>query len=441
MINTKKVGFISLGCDKNRVDLEKIIYKFKSYGFEIVSEKEKANIIIINTCAFLESARQESVDTILEVAQLKNKTQLEKVVVTGCLNELQICDLQESLPEVDLFVKVKDNDKIIELINQMYDINEYKEIYNCKNVLDRVLTTPQNYAYLKIADGCNNFCSYCNIPFIRGRYKSELKENLINEAKNLCNEGVSEIILVAQDLTKYGEDLPENNGNLVALIRELSKIKKLKWIRLLYCYPENITDELIDEIANNTKLCKYIDIPLQHINNRILKQMNRRGTKEDIETVINKLRKKIPDIAIRTTFILGFPGETDEEFNELNQFVKDEKLSQVGFFEYSNEEGTRSYNFKPQIPKKIKDSRLKAISQTQFNVLTDINQKFINKKFEVVVDSINNNIATCRSQYLAPNVDSVIYVTNDNSLKEGNYYNVVITNIDKYDFKGEKTNE
>ena len=336
-ILNKKVGFISLGCDKNRVDLENMIFQIKSAGFEIVNKPQEANIILINTCAFLESARRESIENILEMSQYKSN-KLEKLIVTGCINELNYEDLQSSLPEVDAFVKIKDNDKIVQIICDLYKTN-----LNVKNLHGRVITTPNHYAYLKISEGCNNFCTYCLIPYIRGRYKSIPIDILVNETKNLANQGVKEIILVAQDITKYGIDI-YGKKSLVKLIREISKINKIEWIRLLYCYPEEVDDDLILEIKNNDKVVKYLDIPLQHISNKILKAMNRRSTKEDIEQLFNKLKKNIPNIVLRTTFILGFPGETDQDFNEILDFIKIHKINNVGFFKYSREEGTVAYN-------------------------------------------------------------------------------------------------
>ena len=336
-ILNKKVGFISLGCDKNRVDLENMIFQIKSAGFEIVNKPKEANIILINTCAFLESARRESIENILEMSQYKSN-KLEKLIVTGCINELNYEDLQSSLPEVDAFVNIKDNDKIVQIICDLYKTN-----LNVKNLHGRVITTPNHYAYLKISEGCNNFCTYCLIPYIRGRYKSIPIDILVNETKNLANQGVKEIILVAQDITKYGIDI-YGKKSLVKLIREISKINKIEWIRLLYCYPEEVDDDLILEIKNNDKVVKYLDIPLQHISNKILKAMNRRSTKEDIEQLFNKLKKNIPNIVLRTTFILGFPGETDQDFNEILDFIKIHKINNVGFFKYSREEGTVAYN-------------------------------------------------------------------------------------------------
>ncbi len=428
-ILNKKVGFISLGCDKNRVDLENMIFQIKSTGFEIVNKPQEANIILINTCAFLESARRESIENILEMSQYKSN-KLEKLIVTGCINELNYEDLQSSLPEVDAFVKIKDNDKIVQIICDLYKTN-----LNVKNLHGRVITTPNHYAYLKISEGCNNFCTYCLIPYIRGRYKSIPIDILVNETKNLANQGVKEIILVAQDITKYGIDI-YGKKSLVKLIREISKINKIEWIRLLYCYPEEVDDDLILEIKNNDKVVKYLDIPLQHISNKILKAMNRRSTKDDIEQLFNKLKKNIPNIVLRTTFILGFPGETDQDFNEILDFIKIHKINNVGFFKYSREEGTVAYNLSNQISETIKDDRLKIATQLQFEIQNKLLDNYINQNFKVIIDESFENYSIGRFYGQCPNIDSIIYI--NQKLNLGEFYNIKIINKLDYDLEGEK---
>ena len=428
-ILNKKVGFISLGCDKNRVDLENMIFQIKSAGFEIVNKPQEANIILINTCAFLKSARRESIENILEMSQYKSN-KLEKLIVTGCINELNYEDLQSSLPEVDAFVKIKDNDKIVQIICDLYKTN-----LNVKNSHGRVITTPNHYAYLKISEGCNNFCTYCLIPYIRGRYKSIPIDILVNETKNLANQGVKEIILVAQDITKYGIDI-YGKKSLVKLIREISKINKIEWIRLLYCYPEEVDDDLILEIKNNDKVVKYLDIPLQHISNKILKAMNRRSTKEDIEQLFNKLKKNIPNIVLRTTFILGFPGETDQDFNEILDFIKIHKINNVGFFKYSREEGTVAYNLSNQISETIKDDRLKIATQLQFEIQNKLLDNYINQNFKVIIDESFENYSIGRFYGQCPNIDSDIYI--NQKLNLGEFYNIKIINKLDYDLEGEK---
>ena len=432
-LTKKKIGFISLGCDKNRVDLEKIIYSFKSAGFSITPNYEDANIIIINTCSFILDARKESIDSILEIIPLK-QLNLEKIVVTGCLNNMNYSDLADSLPEVDLFVKVEDNKNIVRMVSDLYNV-KYEFTSRVKE-LDRILTTPNHYAYLKIADGCDNFCTYCTIPYIRGRFKSEPIEKIIKEATHLVDNGVSEIILVAQDVTKYGSDI-YGKPSLVTLLQQMEKIKKLKWIRLLYCYPDLITDELIDEMARNKKVCHYIDIPLQHVSDPVLKLMNRRTNNFQICSIIEKFRKKIPDISIRTTFILGFPNESDNNFMELCGFVEKYKLDNVGFFKYSKEEGTPASKLLNQIPQKVKSDRLRILSNIQYQIIKEKHKSQIGQIFDCVVDEIVDGWAICHSDKLCPTVDSVVYVNSD-KLNIGDYIKVKILKIRKYDYIGER---
>lgn len=425
----KKVGFISLGCDKNRVDLEKIIFDIKAFGFEIVNNPEDANIIIINTCAFLESARMEAIENILEMSGFK-RSNLEKLIVTGCINELNYSDLQSSLPEVDAFVNIKDNEKIINIICNLYNINEK---FNPTN--GRMLTTPNYYAYLKISDGCNNFCSYCLIPYIRGRYKSRTIEDIIDEANTLADSGVEELILVAQDVTKYGFDL-YGKKSIIQLIRELSKIEKIKGIRLLYCYPEEIDDELISEIRDNEKVIKYLDIPLQHVSDKILKMMNRRSTKANIINLFNKLKKEIPQIVLRTTFILGFPGESDEDFYEIIDFIRTQRINNVGFFKYSREEGTRAFDFENQIDEDTKQERLNIASQEQYYIQSSLLDECIGKVYEVVIDESYEDYSIGRYYGQCPQIDSCIYISE--KLEIGNVYKIKIYDKSDYDLKGER---
>lgn len=425
----KKIGFVSLGCDKNRVDLEKMIFNIKNAGFQIVNNPSEANIIIINTCSFLENSRLESIENILEMSSFKNAN-LEKLIVTGCLNELNYPDLNTSLPEVDSFVNIKDNDKIVEIIFSLFD---YK--YKFDFLDGRILTTPNHYAYIKIAEGCNNFCSYCLIPYIRGRYKSRDIEDIISEARTLAKSGVKELILVAQDVTKYGTDL-YGEKRLTELLRKLSEIEDIKWIRLLYCYPEEIDDNLISEIKNNEKVVKYLDIPLQHISNKILKDMNRKSTKEKIYELFNKLQTTIPNIVLRTTFILGFPNEDENDFNEIIKFIKKFKLDNVGFFKYSREEGTRSFNFENQIDENTKEERLQIVSQIQFDIQKAIHESYIEKTFEVIVDESYDGYSIARFYGQCPQIDSFIII--NEKLEAGKFYKIKITQINDYDLIGEK---
>lgn len=426
----KTVGFISLGCDKNRVDLEKIIFNLKNFGLKIVTDPDEANIIIVNTCAFLESARLESIQNILEMSQYKNNSVLEKLIVTGCLNELNYQDLQSSMPEVDRFVNVKDNENIISIIASLYDVDpEYQYIDN------RILTTPKHYAYLKISEGCNNFCTYCLIPYIRGRYKSTPMEDLTNQAVNLASRGVKELIIVAQDVTKYGIDLYKKKM-LVPLLQELSKIDGIEWIRLLYCYPEEIDDELITEIKNNKKILKYLDIPLQHISTPILKAMNRRSNFESIQELFSKLQSEIPNISLRTTFILGFPNEQEEDILKIETFLKRFKLNNVGFFAYSREEGTKAYDLPNQIDEDKKQERLEYLSNIQFDIVQENNESLIGKTFDIIVDEVFDGYSVGRYYGQCPTIDSVVYINEE--LEIGSIYKIKITNKLDYDLEGER---
>lgn len=434
----KKVALITLGCDKNRVDAEQMLYFLKQFGFEFSSNALEAEIVIVNTCAFLNASRKESLETIISIK--RNSSKLEKLIVTGCLSQKNLTELEKNLTEADLILPLKENKFIVKHILNLYDIKENFVPEFCN--LNRVISTPKHYAYLKIADGCDNFCSYCTIPFIRGRYKSVQMDQLVSEAKELVNNGVKEIILVAQDVTKYGFDL-YNEYKLVDLIKNLSEIENLKWIRLLYCYPELITDELISEIDNNPKVCKYIDIPLQHVSNRILKLMNRKGDKQKIEEIIQKLRNCKNYISIRSTFIMGFPSEKHKEVKEISSFLKQYNLNNVGFFAYSKEEGTKAYFMKKQIPNFIKNIRVKKLQKIQNNVIINNNKNFINKILTCVCEQTVDGEIYFRSEYNAPIIDTFVYATNMDKfkLKVGSFYKIKIIDINNIDLVGEIINE
>ncbi|MGN1208139.1 MAG: 30S ribosomal protein S12 methylthiotransferase RimO, partial [Christensenellales bacterium] len=407
----KKIALVTLGCDKNRVDAEQMLYFLKQFGFEFTSDAQKAEIVIVNTCAFLNASRKESLDTILSIRH--NSKVLEKLVVTGCLSQKNYEELKQNLVEADLILPLKENKFIVKHILSLYGIEESFVPSFCN--LNRVVSTPSNYAYLKIADGCDNFCSYCTIPFIRGRYKSAQMDRLVDEAKAMVYSGVKEIILIAQDVTKYGYDL-YGDYKLVELIKKLSEIEGLKWIRLLYCYPELITDKLIEEIDNNPKVCKYIDIPLQHVSNRILKLMNRKGDKQKIEDTIQKLRNCKNYISIRSTFILGFPTEKRKEVKEIAEFLEKYKLNNVGFFAYSKEEGTKAYYMKKQIPNFIKNIRVKKLQKIQDNVIINNNRNLIGKTLVCVCEENFENESSAnfyfRSEYNSPVIDTIVIAKN-----------------------------
>jgi len=436
MLRNKLFGVISLGCDKNRVDTEKLLGLLKRNGCELTSDLSKAQIVIVNTCAFLQSAREEAIQTILECAEYK-KQNLEKLVVTGCLPQKFIGELFKPLQEVDVFLGINDYQKIFETLENSYkqDIRINCVGQGCDEYkTERVLTTDEHYAYLKIADGCYNHCTYCLIPKIRGKYRSYPMENLIKEAEELGE--LSELILVAQDVTRYGEDLYGKN-TLVKLLQKLTALDNIQKIRLLYCYPDVITDELIDEIANNEKIIKYLDIPLQHSEDRVLKLMNRKGKRAEYLTLLKKLRAKIPDIAIRSTFISGFPTETEEEFLNMQTFLKQANFVNCGFFAYSKEPDTGAYKMKPQIHHATKKRRVKALYETQKEISKKILQGFVGKSIEVLCDGIDyeKGCFVGRAYFNAPDIDGKVYFHAANAM-QGEYYRVKIERSDAYDLYG-----
>ncbi|EDK33485.1 30S ribosomal protein S12 methylthiotransferase RimO [Clostridium kluyveri] len=434
-----KVGLISLGCDKNRVDSEIILGNVKS-AYEIVTDPKLADFIIINTCGFIESAKQESIDTILEMSQYKGKYNCRGIVVTGCLAQRYGIELMELLPEIDIMLGVNDYDKLVENINNFISDKQNK-IHNCGysdlniNEGKRILTTKSHTAYLRIAEGCDNYCTYCIIPKIRGKYRSRSIENILQECNELSLRGVKEVILIAQDTTRYGIDL-YNKKMLPELMRSISKIEGIEWIRLLYCYPEEITEDIIDEIALNDKVCNYIDIPLQHISDNILKLMGRRGRKKDILRNINELRKKINDISIRTTIIVGFPGESEEDFKELKNFIENIKFDNLGVFKYSREEGTRAYKMKDQVSEELKTAREGELMMLQKHIIYSMQKYKIGNKYKVLVEGKKEGVWYGRNYAMAPDIDGVIYIKSKKELKVGTMIDVKITNSVEYDLVG-----
>ena len=429
----KKVSAISLGCDKNRVDLEHMLGKIKEYGFKVIEDINDAEIIIVNTCSFIAPAVKEAIDNII-IAINQKKLKCEKVIVTGCLTERYLDEIKSEFPEVDAFVKIKDNDTILSVIFDLYNV-DYKNKYR-GNI--RLLTTYNHYAYLKIADGCNNGCAYCTIPRIRGRYRSVPMDELVKEAKELASQGVKELIIVAQDITRYGEDIYKKNS-LIELLEKLSKIKGIEWIRLHYCYPEMVTDELLTYIQNNPKICKYLDIPLQHIDNKILKDMNRNCDEQQTRDLISKIKTDYPNFAIRTTYIVGFPGETRFQFNKLLKFIKQSKLNNVGFFPYYREEKTKAYFMKKQIPNFIKKLRLKKIEKAQEQVANELNKARVGQIVRILIDYYDdsNGFYYGRDEYQSPQVDFIFEVEDNNKIECGMFYNIKIIGYNNGVFKGE----
>ena len=438
LIKEKTIGVISLGCDKNRVDTEKMLAVLGSD--KITQDQEEAQIIIVNSCAFLESSRKEAIETVFDVNELRKTGKLEKIVLTGCMPQKFVADMFDEFKEVDVFLGTGDYEYLPEAIELAYKGKRVNFVGKAKEFKEkkRVVTTPLHYAYLKIADGCDNHCTYCLIPSIRGKYRSEKEEDLVAEAQSLGD--VKELILVAQDVTRYGEDIYGEN-KFAELLRKLSALDNIGSIRILYCYPDKLTDELIAEIKNNDKIIKYLDIPLQHADPVVLKRMNRKGTGEGYLKLIAKLRKEIPDIAIRSTFIAGFPGETEEQFENLLEFIKEAKLTNAGFFAYSREEGTAAYRLPNQIDEKVKQSRVKKLYAAQKKVSEERNKSLVGKQIKVICDGVDYDKQSFygRAYFSAPEIDGKTYFTYDGEIKQGEYYNVKITKADAYDLYGAAT--
>ena len=438
LIKEKTIGVISLGCDKNRVDTEKMLAVLGSD--KITQDQEEAQIIIVNSCAFLESSRKEAIETVFDVNELRKTGKLEKIVLTGCMPQKFVSEMFDEFKEVDVFLGTGDYEYLPEAIELAYQGERVNFVGKAKEFKEkkRVVTTPLHYAYLKIADGCDNHCTYCLIPSIRGKYRSEKEEDLVAEAQSLGD--VKELILVAQDVTRYGEDIYGEN-KFAELLRKLSALDNIGSIRILYCYPDKLTDELIAEIKNNDKIIKYLDIPLQHADPVVLKRMNRKGTGEGYLKLIAKLRKEIPDIAIRSTFIAGFPGETEEQFENLLEFIKKAKLTNAGFFAYSREEGTPAYRLPDQIDEKVKQSRVKKLYAAQKKVSEERNKSLVGKQIKVICDGVDYDKQSFygRAYFSAPEIDGKAYFTYDGEIKQGEYYNVKITKADAYDLYGAAT--
>ena len=430
-----RIGAISLGCDKNRVDTEKMLSRLVGGGHTLVGSEEEADVIIVNTCAFIDKAKEESIDEILSAIAAKNAGNGKKVIVTGCLAQRYADTLKEEFPEVDAILGIADYDAILKTIK---DVEDGEKVLNCANLdafySDRVLTTPYHYAYLKIADGCSNHCTYCAIPSIRGKYRSEKLEDLICEAKKLSDDGVKELILVAQDVTRYGTDF-DGKPHLIELLDRLSKLD-FAWIRLLYLYPEMVDDALIEYVKNNDKIAKYMDIPLQHVDDDVLKRMNRRTDEKSIRELIAKLKNA--GIAVRTTFICGFPGETQEQFEKLEKFVKEVKFDYAGFFAYSREEGTPADKLDGHLDESVKEERANKLRAIQEKIIKSRNKELIGSKIKVIYDDIDYDRQKFvgRSQTQAPDIDNVTLFESDEEVRIGEFYDVEITGSDGIDLVG-----
>jgi ribosomal protein S12 methylthiotransferase len=439
---SKKVGMISLGCPKNQIGAEIMLKKLVDADYLLVNETDQAEIVIVNTCGFIEDAKREAIDTILEMADLKEDGIIEKILVTGCLAERYADEIFAEIPEVDGVIGLGANVDIVSICDSLYEALEPVSSFPDKENLPldggRILTTPEYTAYLKIAEGCSNRCSYCAIPSIRGDFRSRQFEDVIDEAKMLCEKGVKELILVAQDTTKYGEDL-YGESRLPDLLDELNKIEGLAWIRLLYCYPDRVTDALIDAIARNEKVCNYIDIPMQHADGEVLKLMNRKGDKESLLALVNKLRNKIPDIVIRTTFITGFPGESEDAFTTLSEFVNEAQLDRVGCFAYSREEGTPAYDFDNQVDPEVAAERAEAIMTQQYTIADNKLDECMGKTFDVLVEGYDPYTDSYygRTYMDAPDIDNNVILTSGYRIDDGDIVPVEIFDKNEYGLIGE----
>lgn len=450
------VGFISLGCSKNLIDTEVAIGLFKENHYKIVNKPEDADILVVNTCGFIESAKEEAINTILEMAEYK-KQRCKYLIAMGCLVQRYYDDLVKALPEVDLFIKIDEYNKLWEKIEDLIkrDIVEKAKTKTSTKIseirplpmptydefLNRVVTTGKNYAYLKIGEGCSNKCTYCAIPYIRGPFVSRKMEDILEEAEKLASDGIKEIIVIAQDTTKYGEDI-YGKSRLAELLQEISKINGIEWIRFLYSYPEGITDELIDTVANNPKIAKYFDIPIQHISNAVLKRMNRKTSKEKIENLLEKIRNKIPNVTLRTSLIVGFPGETEEQFGELLEFVKKAKFDKLGTFMYSKEEGTPASRLPEQIHGNTKKARYNKIMKAQKQISLEKQQNKIGKTYKVLVEDISfdGKYFVGRTMQDVPEEDGLVYIKDAQNYKQEDILNhfieCQIEEVSEYDLIG-----
>jgi len=433
----KKYVLESLGCSKNLVDAEEMVYILNENGYEMTDDIDDADVAIVNTCGFIESAKEESIDTILNIASHKQKN-LKHLIVTGCLVQRYYKDLKEQIPEIDAFLGTTSYNTILNVLQGLSIGKDNSLILSANTKLDhnkKKILTDSYYAYIKIAEGCDNSCTYCIIPKLRGRYVSRPMEEIVDEAKRLASQNVKEIVLIAQDTSKYGLDI-YGEKKLPHLLRELSKIEDIRWIRFLYTYPEDITDELVQEVKNNDKVCSYFDIPIQHASNRILKLMNRSTDKKEISEKINLIRSNIKDAIIRTTLITGFPTESDEDIEELADFVSQMKFDKLGVFPYSREEGTKAGNMDGQIEQDVKNQRAEMIMRLQQNIVREKNESYVGRTFSAIIDEVYEDYIVARSYMDVIEVDTVIYVGTEKTHKKGEFIDVKITDVLDYDLKG-----
>lgn len=441
-----KIALESLGCSKNLVDAEIMMGILNRKGYKLVGNMEEADIALVNTCGFIESAKQESIDTILEIAQLKETANLKLLIVTGCLAQRYSEELKAEIPEIDAIVGTGSYQNIDEIVaglekeNKIVSLNDIEFAFN--EELPRYVSTPSYMAYLKISEGCDKHCTYCIIPKLRGKQKSRKMEDIISEAKDLASRGVKELVVIAQDSTTYGTDIYNGEAKLPQLLEELAKIEGIKWIRIMYSYPESITEELVQVIKKYDNICNYFDMPIQHASNRILKLMNRHTTKEDILAKIDMIRNNIPNATLRTTIITGFPGETEEDFEELLDFAKEVKFDRLGAFAYSREEGTAADKLPDHIDENVKEQRRERLMMLQQGISQEVMANKIGKTFEVLIEEqIEKNVYMGRTEGDAEEIDSIVYVKSKNQLHPGDFVMVEINNALEYDLMGDVIDE
>lgn len=446
----RKIAFVSLGCDKNTVDSEIMLSLLTEHGYELTKQDEEADAIIINTCAFILDAQEESINTIIEMGEYKQTGQCKALVVAGCLAQRYADEIFKEMPEVDAIVGTGSYEAIVEVLDELFakegqtvkrvDPLEQRDLSYHK----RVVSTPGYYEYLKIAEGCDNRCTYCIIPMLRGPYRSRRAEDILREAADLAAEGVKELMIVAQDITKYGRDLEQGDYALPQLLTDLCRIDGLEWIRLLYCYPEDVTDELIAVMKAEPKILPYIDMPIQHSCDSVLKRMGRRHTRKELEQLIQKLRAEIPEIAIRTTLITGFPGETEEEFEDLVAFVKEARLDRLGVFPYSQEEGTAAARMSNQIPEEVKEARKATLMELQQGISEELSAAWVGREVTAMIEGRipgegeeDYEVYSARTYRDAPEIDGLIFVTSDQELRSGDLVRCRVTGAYEYDLIGE----
>ena len=436
-----KVGMVSLGCSKNLVDSERMLYKLRERGYGLVTEPGLADVAVVNTCGFIQSAKEEAIETIIELGKLKEDGTLKKIIITGCLTQRYQEEAAELFPEADAVIGIGDNKDIIDILDHVLAnerVVKFSPKLDAELTGERIISTLPFFAYLKVAEGCSNCCTYCAIPQIRGKFRSVPMEEVLKEAQWLAENGVTELIVIAQDTTRYGEDL-YGEPKLPELLEKLSEIEGIKWIRTLYCYPERITDKLLETIADNGKLIKYLDIPIQHCNGEILSRMNRWGDKERLSHLMAHIRKKVPDIVLRTTLITGFPGETEEQFSELAEFVQEQKFERLGCFAYSQEEGTKAAEMENQLSEEVKNHRADIIMEQQMLISAANNEKLMGKRLTAVVEGFDK-FAECyfgRTEKDAPDIDGKVFFTSENPLEIGDYVEIEISDTLDYDLMGE----